>query len=107
MKQHEQVMEDSRQALAVLDKALKIEPGSDIHLSLLMAPHSLNLVVGEDRKALLAWGRDVWNAAQRAAGGVSTSAPQADERLHCGFIPAPTAKAPFVTDGWANPDGAA
>lgn len=44
----------------------KIEPGSEVHLTLLMAPHGLNLVVGEDRKALLAYARDVWAAALRA-----------------------------------------
>lgn len=41
------------------DKSL----GSDYHLTMLMAPYSLNFVVGEDRQALLKWGRDVWAAA--------------------------------------------
>ena len=48
-------------------EALKVEPGSDLHLTFLMAPHSLNLVVGEDRAALLAWGRDVWTASRKQA----------------------------------------
>jgi hypothetical protein len=43
-------------------------PGSDWHLTLLMAPHHLNLVVGSDRQHLLAWGRDVWRAALSAHG---------------------------------------
>ena len=43
-------------------------PGSDWHLTLLMAPYHLNLVVGSDRQHLLAWGRDVWRAALSAHG---------------------------------------
>lgn len=46
--------------------AKKIEPGGDHHLSLLMAPHGLNFVTGQDREQLLAWARDVWAAAQAA-----------------------------------------
>lgn len=38
-------------------------PGSDWHLTMLMAPLHLNLVVGSDRDALLAFGRAVWTAA--------------------------------------------
>lgn len=44
--------------------ATKIQPGDDTHLTLLMAPHSLNLVTGPDRAALLAYGRDVFAAAR-------------------------------------------
>lgn len=44
-------------------------PGSPYHLTLLMAPHGLNLVVGDDRKALLAYGSDVWRAAHAAETG--------------------------------------
>ena len=44
--------------------ATKIQPGDDTHLTLLMAPHSLNLVTGADRAALLAYGRDVFAAAR-------------------------------------------
>ncbi|WP_239009675.1 hypothetical protein [Delftia lacustris] len=44
--------------------ASKIQPGDDTHLTLLMAPHSLNFVTGPDRAALLAYGRDVFAAAR-------------------------------------------
>lgn len=43
----------------------KIVPGDDMHLTLLMAPLSLNLVVGRDREMLLAWGREVWQASRK------------------------------------------
>jgi hypothetical protein len=49
------------------NKASKIEPGSEMHLTVLMAPHSLNLVVGEDRAHLLAFARDVWTASRSQA----------------------------------------
>ncbi|MDP3139821.1 MAG: hypothetical protein Q8N17_26225 [Burkholderiaceae bacterium] len=41
----------------------KIEPGSELHLTLLMAPYHLNLVVGEDRMKLLLYAQSVWHAA--------------------------------------------
>lgn len=44
----------------------KIEPGSKEHFDLLMAPHFLNYVVGDDRKRLQAFARDVWAAALAA-----------------------------------------
>lgn len=44
--------------------ATKIQPGDDLHLTSLMAPHSLNFVTGPDRAALLAFGRDVFAAAR-------------------------------------------
>jgi hypothetical protein len=50
-------------------KATPVEPGSERHLTLLMAPYHLNLVTGQDRQHLLAWGSDVWNAAIRYATG--------------------------------------
>jgi hypothetical protein len=50
-------------------------PGSEWHLTMLMAPYHLNLVVGSDRQHLLAWGRDVWNAARGAQ-----AEPAGDER---------------------------
>lgn len=62
--------------------AKNMQPGDDLHLSLLMAPHGLNLVVGQDRVRLLAYARDVWNAAQRAAAApqaVQAAAPTDDE----------------------------
>jgi hypothetical protein len=52
-------VEASREAFL----AGKGTPGSDYHLTLLMAPFHLNLVVGEDRKSLLAYARKVWGAA--------------------------------------------
>jgi hypothetical protein len=64
-----------------------VEPGNELHLSLLMAPHGLNFVVGADRKALLSYAADVWAAArkglvpatpaQAAPEAVSRHAPQA------------------------------
>lgn len=44
----------------------KVVAGSDMHMSLLMAPHGLNLVVGDDRATLLRFAADVWEAAKRA-----------------------------------------
>ncbi|WP_288639250.1 hypothetical protein [uncultured Comamonas sp.] len=44
---------------------IKMQPGDDLHLTMLMAPHGLNFVTGKDREQLLAWGRDVWQAARR------------------------------------------
>lgn len=43
------------------------QPGGDLHLTALMARHSLNLVTGTDRAALLAYGRDVYAAGQAEA----------------------------------------
>lgn len=45
-------------------------PGSEWHLTMLMLPYHLNMVVGQDRQHLLSWGRDVWKAAQPAAAEV-------------------------------------
>lgn len=45
---------------------IKMQPGDDLHLTMLMAPHGLNFVTGKDREHLLAWGRDVWQASRRA-----------------------------------------
>ena len=45
---------------------IKMHPGDDLHLTVLMASHGLNFVTGKDREQLLAWGRDVWQAARRA-----------------------------------------
>lgn len=41
---------------------IKMTPGDDIHLSLLMAPFSLNLVTGQDRQHLLGYGRAAFEA---------------------------------------------
>lgn len=45
---------------------IKMQPGDDLYLTMLMAPHGLNFVTGKDREHLLAWGRDVWQASRRA-----------------------------------------
>lgn len=47
-------------------KPIKLEKGSELHLSLLMAPYSLNLVVGEDRACLLRYAKSVYQAATLA-----------------------------------------
>lgn len=44
-------------------EAKKLIPGSELHLTMLMASDSLNLVVGEDRAALLRFAQRVWDAA--------------------------------------------
>lgn len=54
----------------------KIQPGGDLHLTALMARHSLNLVTGTDRAALLAYGHDVYAAGQAAA---APDAPAVEE----------------------------
>ena len=46
----------------------KMTPGDDMHLTLLMAPHNLNLVTGQDRQHLLAFGRAAFEAGQRCQG---------------------------------------
>lgn len=45
---------------------IKMQAGDDLHLTMLMASHGLNFVTGKDREQLLAWGRDVWQAARSA-----------------------------------------
>lgn len=44
----------------------KMTPGDDMHLTLLMAPHNLNLVTGQDRQHLLAFGQAAFEAGQYA-----------------------------------------
>lgn len=46
----------------------KMAPGDDMHLTLLMAPHNLNLVTGQDRQHLLAFGRAAFEAGQKCQG---------------------------------------
>lgn len=46
----------------------KMTPGDDMHLTLLMAPHNLNLVTGQDRQHLLAFGRAAFEAGQKCKG---------------------------------------
>ena len=45
-------------------KATKIEAGSDMHLTLLGAPMHWNLLTGQDRADMLAFGRAVWQASR-------------------------------------------
>ena len=47
-------------------KPIKVEKDSELHLTVLMAPFSLNLVVGEDRACLLRYATSVWQAATLA-----------------------------------------
>lgn len=60
---------------------IKMQPGDDLHLTMLMAPHGLNFVTGKDREQLLAWGRDVWQASRRAQ-GVPYELRNAAQRAH-------------------------
>ncbi|WP_287917187.1 hypothetical protein [Comamonas sp.] len=48
----------------MIKEATKIIPGSELHLTLLMAPQGLNLVTGQDREHLLAYGRAAFEAGQ-------------------------------------------
>lgn len=46
-----------------MDKEItKMIPGDELHLTMLMAPYSLNLVTGQDRQHLLAFGRAAFEA---------------------------------------------
>lgn len=45
-----------------MKQPIKMTPGDDLHLSLLMAPFSLNLVTGQDRQHLLGYGRAAFEA---------------------------------------------
>ena len=47
-----------------MKQPIKVTPGSDEHLTLMMAPWSLNMLTGKDRADMLAWGRLVWSSAQ-------------------------------------------
>ena len=53
-----------------------MEQGGDMHLSLLMARYNLNFVVGAERAALLAWGRDVWKAALASQAQAQAAEPE-------------------------------
>jgi hypothetical protein len=48
-------------------QVIKVTPGDELHLTMLMAPMSLNLVTGGDRQALLAYARSVWQASRKQA----------------------------------------
>ena len=45
---------------------IKMTPGDDLHLTLLMAPYSLNLAVGQFREQLLGYGRAAFEAGKAA-----------------------------------------
>lgn len=51
-----------------MKQPIKMTPGDDLHLTALMAPFSLNLVTGEDRKHLLGYGRAAFDAGKDSAG---------------------------------------
>lgn len=53
-----------------------ITPGDDAHLAILMAPHGLNLVSGQDRSHLLAYGRDVWQSARALKHAAAAKEPR-------------------------------
>lgn len=49
-------------------ESIKMTPGDDTHLTLLMAPVSLNFMTGQDREHLLAYGRAAFEAGQKCQG---------------------------------------
>ncbi|WP_120967362.1 hypothetical protein [Comamonas sp. lk] len=61
-----------------MKQPIKMTPGDDIHLSLLMAPFSLNLVTGQDRQHLLSYGRTAFKAGHAL---LRASTPEAIEEL--------------------------
>lgn len=66
---------DSMDGLATTRRTpSKVEPGSERHLTLMMAKYNLNFVSGKDRQDLLAWGRDVWDAAKAANSNLTSGA---------------------------------
>lgn len=52
----------------------KMQQGDEMHLTVLMAPYSLNLVCGNDRQNLLSYGRAAFDAGVKAAQGVPVPA---------------------------------
>lgn len=56
-------------------KTTRMIPGDDLFLSCLMAPYHLNLVTGEDRQHLLAYGRAAFAAGQKEARRLPEKAP--------------------------------
>ena len=61
-----------------MKQPIKMTPGDDTHLSLLMAPHSLNLAVGQLREQLLGYGRAAFVAGHAQ---LRASTPEAAEDL--------------------------
>jgi len=60
----------------------KIQPGGDLHLTVLMARHSLNFVTGTERAALLAYGRDVFTAGAEHAATAGPATPVQIQALY-------------------------
>lgn len=56
----------------------RMTPGDDMHLTLLMTPHGLNFVTGQDRQHLLAFGRAAFEAGQKCQ-DMLAAAPQPPE----------------------------
>lgn len=63
----------------------KMAPGDDMHLTLLMAPHNLNLVTGQDRQHLLAFGRAAFEAGKAAAAAQQGVQPEGEHSATYGM----------------------
>ena len=61
-----------------MKQPIKMTPGDDTHLSLLMAPYSLNLVTGQDRRHLLGYGRSAFEAGKASQCLHQIQEPEAD-----------------------------
>lgn len=61
-----------------MKQPIKMIPGDELHLTALMAPFSLNLVTGQDRQHLLAYGRAAFEAGHAQ---LRASTPEAAEDL--------------------------
>lgn len=75
------------------NETTKMIPGDELHLTMLMAPYSLNLVTGQDRQHLLAFGRAAFEAGK------------ADRPGQCLHQMAEPAASPFmyaIADGYGN-----
>lgn len=72
----------------------KMIPGDELHLTMLMAPYSLNLVTGQDRQHLLAFGRAAFDAGKNAG--------QATPCLHQLAEPAASPFMYAIADGYGN-----
>jgi hypothetical protein len=53
-------------------KKVTVEPGGELHFSLIGAKYNLNFLTGKDRVDMLAFGRDVWDAALAAQADAPT-----------------------------------
>lgn len=61
-----------------MKRSIKMTPGDDLHLSLLMAPHNLNLAVGPLREQLLGYGRAAFEAGKAGQCVHQIQEPDAD-----------------------------